>query len=634
MHRKRLTHEFLVILKKVDIIHTDGKVKQKQTDKKFGGGRKMERKNTKEMKKRGITLVSLVITVVILLILAGVAITLAIDSNGLFARAGKAANKWNASVAEEQQAINEILAEMEDSTIKKNEPNKPKLAEGMTPIKFVLPQYDALQGIDTEGSVVETTENDSNWYNYNAKQWANAKTEDGSMWVWIPRYAYRINEETQTTEVVFLRGTSDNYYDTEGNIQTAKRATTETEAIDTTEGFTVHPAFTNESSINYRNGGWNAELEGIWVAKFEAGYASGNNNAPVVASSVNYTQTTSWVKAVENGTSSDTSIPARNWLDGVYAVKIDAITYEWKDGIPTAIKYPTFQPVTYSMNNISYEDAFNMARALTEENNIYGFNSSTDTHLMKDSEWGMVAYLSQSQYGLNGTNISINNISLNSGSSSLTKEEGNNLASVYAVTGCTTGTSDAEELIVENFDSVKKLNGNVPTENGVYVWNQVQGQTASSTGNMYGIYDLSGGVLERTASYVGNERYKDGIIWNGSSYIKNEYLMQYAYDSEKDNVEIGNDASGETTKLDIASTANYALAENARIYGNAIHETSTAGTETSSWYNDYSYFPALYFPISTRGGDLWITSYAGLFCLGHGDGNGAYIRGFRPVVIV
>ena len=57
MHRKRLTHEFLVILKKVDIIHTDGKVKQKQTDKKFGGGRKMERKNTKEMKKRGITLV-------------------------------------------------------------------------------------------------------------------------------------------------------------------------------------------------------------------------------------------------------------------------------------------------------------------------------------------------------------------------------------------------------------------------------------------------------------------------------------------------------------------------------------------------------------------------------------------------
>ena len=138
------------------------------------------------------------------------------------------------------------------------------------------------------GKLKETTESDSNWYNYDVNYWANAKTEDGSMWVWRPRYAYRINEETQTTEVVFLRGTSDNYYDAEGNVQTAKRAKTETDVIDTTEGFTVHPAFTNESSINYRNGGWNKELEGIWVAKFEAGYASGNNTAPVKASSVTY----------------------------------------------------------------------------------------------------------------------------------------------------------------------------------------------------------------------------------------------------------------------------------------------------------------------------------------------------------
>ena len=280
----------------------------------------MEKQNTKEMKKQGITLVSLVITVILLLILSGVAITLAVDSNGLFARAGEAANKWNASIAEEQQAINEILTEMEGSTIRKNEPNKPKLAQGMTPIKFLLPQYDAAQGIDAQGSVVETTESDNNWYNYNTKYWANAKTEDGSMWVWIPRYAYRINEATQTTEVVFLRGTSDNYYDTEGNIQTAKRATTETEAIDTTEGFTVHPAFTNESSINYRNGGWNAELEGIWVAKFEAGYASGNNDAPVVASSIYYTETTGWARAIESGTAYNNTLPARNWLDGIYAV--------------------------------------------------------------------------------------------------------------------------------------------------------------------------------------------------------------------------------------------------------------------------------------------------------------------------
>ena len=27
---------------------------------------------------------------------------------------------------------------------------------------------------------------------YENKKWANAKTEDGSMWVWIPRYAYKV----------------------------------------------------------------------------------------------------------------------------------------------------------------------------------------------------------------------------------------------------------------------------------------------------------------------------------------------------------------------------------------------------------------------------------------------------------
>ena len=151
---------------------------------------------------------------------------------------------------------------------------------------------------------------------------------------------------------------------------------------------------------------------------------------------------------------------------------------------------------------------------------------------------------------------------------------------------------------------------------------------------MYGIYDLSGGMWERTASYVGNERNKDSFIWNGSSYIKNEYLMQYAHDTEKDNVEIGNDASGESTKINAASTANYALEANQRIYGNAMHETSTAGTGASSWYNDYSCFPGLYLPFSIRGGYLWDSSTAGLFYFNRTDGSSGYNCGFRPVVVV
>ena len=43
------------------------------------------------------------------------------------------------------------------------------------------------------GSVWQaTTAGDANWYNYDAQRWANARDNNQNMFVWIPRYAYRI----------------------------------------------------------------------------------------------------------------------------------------------------------------------------------------------------------------------------------------------------------------------------------------------------------------------------------------------------------------------------------------------------------------------------------------------------------
>ena len=69
--------------------------------------------------------------------------------------------------------------------------NAPRLTAGMTPIKFTEPSS------TEKGTVVETTSEDADWYDYEAKNWANAQTEDGSMWVWIPRFAYRVNSSTK-----------------------------------------------------------------------------------------------------------------------------------------------------------------------------------------------------------------------------------------------------------------------------------------------------------------------------------------------------------------------------------------------------------------------------------------------------
>ncbi|MFR8144914.1 MAG: hypothetical protein ACLU84_07565 [Clostridia bacterium] len=571
-------------------------------------------------KQKGVTLIALVITIIVLIILAGVAINALVGENGIITQAQRAKEDTDKSQKEElgglaslEQQIDEALGQ---TYIIEKGVNKPVLTTGMKAIKFIDPTE------SSKGEVRDSSVDETDWYDYNAKKWANAQTEDGSMWVWIPRYAYRVNETDKTFDIKFLIGTTDNYYDENGKIQTAKRCTNVDEQVDTSVGYTVHPAFTDETKINYRNGGWDKELTGIWVAKFEAGYASGNNSAPVKASSVNYTQATSHVRAVERGQSDDGSESARNWLDGIYG------------STRTAIKYPTFQPVTYSMNYINVNDSFNISRAMTENGNIYGLMDSTDTHLMKNSEWGAVAYLSQSQYGLEKTDIAVNNINLNSGGVARTNTAGKSgVDSVYAVTGCTTGSTTTGEA-VKTIANINGTTGNT-ANNGVYTWNQLTGTKASSSGTIYGIYDLSGGNWERTTAYIANgnsslKMYGSAITYDENTLktVSTKYTTTYPFDSSTDNITIEDNS----VNVNIASTNNYG--KNTLIYGDGIREISTNGTGKTSWHGDFSYNSGLYYPYYVYGGYLWDGSGAGIFAFNRNGGGSDFHSGFRAVLIV
>ncbi len=585
---------------------------------------------------KGVTLIALVVTIVILIILASVSMSMVLGDNGIFTQAKNAANKMASAEANTQEAMKELQNEIEQNInsptapeLKEEIPNAPKKIEGMTPIKFVEPT-------DSEkGQVVDTDWNDNSWYNYKQNKWANTKTQDGSMWVWIPRYAYKItytnpSDKSQggSIDVKFLIGTSDDYYDEESKtIKTAKRVTTKEEVADTTTDYYVHPAFTNESSIDFANGGWDKELEGIYVAKFEAGFPEGNNTAPNKKSSQTYSQETGWVRAVEAGTSGDSTQPARNWLDGIY------------DKTATRISYPVFQPLTYSMNYINHNDAYNISKAMNEEGNIYGFNSnSSDTHLIKSSEWGMVSYLTHSKYGIDGKNgneIAVNNASLNSGDRKRTETAGKSgVDSVYGITGMTQGNTDGPETIVK-IDEIRALQANTPTPTGnMYAWNQKGGITASTTGNMTGVYDLSGGGWERVTSYIANENknlstYGKLIAYNGD-ILKTEstkYTMVYPHDSTLDN----KDVTITEENLNKAREANYK--KNLKIYGDAIRETSMLGTANTSWNGDYSGFASLSNPFVRSGGNFWNNSGAGRFCFDSYDGDSTYSGGIRPIVI-
>jgi len=106
---------------------------------------------------------------------------------------------------------------------------------------------------------------------HKASNWANVKMTDGSYFVWVPRYAYKITQTTSTSsgstnrgtiDVKFMNGTGNTAYD-----GTACKVATSN--ISTTSQYVVHPAFCS----NVNMGGYGTNLTGIWVAKYKA---SGN----------------------------------------------------------------------------------------------------------------------------------------------------------------------------------------------------------------------------------------------------------------------------------------------------------------------------------------------------------------------
>ena len=548
----------------------------------------------KKKNQNGITLIALVVTIVVLLILAGVSISVVLGDNGLIENAREAKRQTESKSAQELNDIEKLEADIaKQSGAFNNEKgvNEPNLKTGMTPIYFEL-------GSDDIYKEKVTTQDADNWYNYKEKKWANAQTKDGSMWVWIPRFAYKINDDNKTFDVKFLMGTTDYYLDENNIPQKAVRGTADS-SPDTRKEYTVHPAFTDETSIGFKNGGWDSELTGIWVAKFEAGFADIGEQ---VESTVKYTQSTCLINGKETESGNDVWTDARN-IYGKYDTN-------------TNMTYPVFQGLKISYNYITLSDAYTLCKSIVKTNNIYGLEEDANSHLIKNSEWGAVSYLGQSQYGLNGTNIYVNNVNINSSTKS-----------GYAVTGvCGTdegnNTYDVNSNPTITLDNIKKRNAN-----NVKSWNINDGTKSSSSGTIYGIYDFSGGVAERVAAYIDNGNQN---LYYGESFTSNEikrstqYYTIYKYKEPEDS---GGNSGIENKKYNIN------LKE--KIYGDAILETSEIAeiNETNFFFGDYAAFPSLYNPFFNRGGKWREGIYSGLFSYLRNDGTANYDSGFRAVLV-
>lgn len=138
--------------------------------------------------------------------------------------------------------------------------------------------------------------------------------------------------------------------------------------------------------------------------------------------------------------------------------------------------------------------------SLTEiQSNIYKFEDNTDysdTHIMKNSEWGAMAYLTSSEFGLND-NVQINN-------------------SKELLTGCSSSKYD-----FSSNDHCQYKYG----ENNIFYH--------STTGNINGIFDTSGGALDIVMGNYNQEKDKLGFDIFPSYKYYDIYKSNYSSNNSK-----------------------------------------------------------------------------------------------------
>ena len=492
---------------------------------------------------RGITLIALVITIIVLLILAAVTIAALSGDNGILTKAKEAKEKTEQAQKDEERNLQEITDTMNgvEGYNRNKKANSPKVITGMIPIKW------------KNNTWVVCSQDDAEWYNYNdKKEWANVMLSDGtykadtvavgqtvaerdlgSMYVWIPRYAYKIAGE-KNIEVTFLKGNTNEGSD--GVIYTTDEST------DTSKTAIVHPAF--------NLGG--TELNGFWVAKFEASGTNKDGNA------------------VGNASSSSS--------EQQYA--------------PDSTTIAKSLPNKISWRHISIGESEKRSMDIATTSKLsFGLTSGANTHLIKNSEWGAVAYLCYSECG----------------SAPMTNGTGTWSSDHYYDLYTGQGPKSSGDEGNYSYDA----SHNYSTSNGVL---------SSTTRNVTGVYDMAGGAWERVAGYLDNSN--ENLEYYGKSddgtiqYFQNGKLnSRYAslWDSyevseeEKNNKITLSDGTVETGLWDESKTAlKYQEARYKLTKYNYDHMANHKGIGV----NEVSSTFAFYAPSGTNGSWNWFTSAA------------------------
>lgn len=392
--------------------------------------------------------------------------------------------------------------------------------------------------IDDDGTV-RYADTSTNWYDYCEKRWANAvvlnkysntSTDDENLYteiptykpgekinesdiqsyfVWIPKFKYKlwnVNADGKSTGLTQLVHSIDIVFD--------KKNTTDI------EGKSCKTPLVSGESGNCNNGEYmthpafiSGGVDGFWVGKFEVSATDASQSS-----------------------SSSTTETTKYFFDR----KISAL------------------PLKTSVKNVKFQTLFE---------NAYNYGRTFDSHMMKNTEWGAVAYLSHSKYGID-KKINLNNFK--------------------------TFKTGYSALPSTNQQTYPGTSGEGDAYNAAY--NTQIGYLASTTGNISGIYDMSGGVQEIAAAYVDTKFGSSGFNATTIAKYDSKYFDVYSKSSTS------------------VSTFQY------RILGDATAETgpfrsfidgdgdttaeSTNSRSHSSWYNSLSRFASTTRPFFIRGGTM------------------------------
>ena len=349
--------------------------------------------------------------------------------------------------------------------------------------------------------------------------------------------------------------------------------------------------------------------------------------------------------------------PAFSWLDN--DGNGEELNGLWVGKFETTgtVTNPTVKPNQHANVNEKIDEFYTMARSIGTgtydpannggntisgiTQNSHNLNKAT-SHMLKNSEWGAIAYLASSKYGAGTNNVSINSAYP---SKSADADIANPSSSFrYGITGCgpnnlersTDTYTDGTPLSASTIESATACSTD-PELGSRRAYNGDIGQLASTTNNVYGIYDMSGGAFEYV---MGNlTGYDDQSESSSTSFTGNPIKPPYV-DLYKESLGFDSTGSDDTNPAWSYSSRDAQYYNNDvctwdTCGGHALHETkqyqSVLG-ERRSWGGDFSYFVYSGFRWFQRGGNADDGSDAGLFYSGY-NGYSPFYHGFRSVLL-